>query len=64
MRTDMKKVLCERPRTHSSDGYHDVRRYERRGDDEDGSLRVCVGRISGLTARTSTITSPAAPLPA
>lgn len=32
MRKDMKKVLCERPRTHSDAGYHDVRSAENRGD--------------------------------
>jgi hypothetical protein len=31
----MKKVLCESPRTHSADGYHDVRQKENRGDLED-----------------------------
>lgn len=35
MRKDMKKVLCESPRTHSSNGYHDVRRRLNRGDPED-----------------------------
>jgi hypothetical protein len=35
MRSDMKKVLCESPRSHSSCCYHEVRQKETRGDHED-----------------------------
>ena len=51
MRSDMKKVLCERGRAHSTWSYHDVRAANNRGDYEDLPAHQGISRPYGYETK-------------